>query len=458
MNFKLLIIDDEENMRHMLQALLSRSGYEVHVAKDGLEGLAAVQSDTFHFVLCDVRMPALSGMEFLERAEPYLADTTVIMMSAYGTVDLALEAMKKGAYDYISKPFKSDEVLLTLRKAEEREALRTENVRLKKELEYLKPEDGFGAMLGSSGEMVDLFNMARKIAAYTTTVLITGESGTGKELLARGIHLASPRKDKEFLAVNCGSIPEHLLESELFGYVKGAFTGADKDRRGIFVEADGGTLFLDEIGELLLNMQVKILRVLQEGEVKPIGANHPLKVDVRILAATSRDVAEAVRLGRFREDLLYRLNVLHLHIPPLRSRKNDIPHLCAHFIKKVNSKAGRKVDEISMPAMQILMHHAWPGNVRELENVIERAVILAESRSIMPADLPESVRQVHEAGEELEDSEESLSIKTATARIEARMIRRAMQKTAGNKSRAAELLEMSYPSLLAKIKKYGIGE
>ena len=319
MKKKLLVVDDEANMRHMLGAMLSRSGYAVDQAENGEAALKAVSEKQFDFILCDVRMPEMDGMEFLERATAYIGDTTVIMMSAYGTVDLALQAMKAGAYDYISKPFKSDEVLLTLKKAEEREALKTENIQLKTTLKKIQLGEGFEKMVGSSEIMTNLFNIAKKIASYDTTVLITGESGTGKELLAKGIHCTSPRQSQDFLAINCGSIPEHLIESELFGFVKGAFTGADKSKKGIFAEADKGTLFLDEIGELPLAMQVKLLRVLQENEIRPVGANRQEKIDARIIAATSRDLQQAVKDGDFREDLYYRLNVMHLHISLLHN-------------------------------------------------------------------------------------------------------------------------------------------
>lgn len=453
MKRKLLIIDDEANMRHMLEAMLSRSGYTIDGAENGEVALRIVSEQQFDFVLCDVRMPEMDGMEFLERAKPYLGETTVIMMSAYGTVDLALQAMKAGAYDYISKPFKSDEVLLTLKKAEEREALKTENVTLKNELKKIQLGEGFDKMVGASEVMTSLFDLAKKISDYDTTVLITGESGTGKELLAKGIHSSSPRHSMDFLAINCGSIPEHLIESELFGFAKGAFTGADKSRKGIFADADKGTLFLDEIGELPLSMQVKLLRVLQENEIRPVGTNRQVKIDVRIIAATSRDLKKAVRDGEFREDLFYRLNVMHLHIPPLRSRVSDIHLLCQHFIRKLNTKLQLNVEGISNEAMGMLLQYGWPGNVRELENVIERAMVMTGKHILTQDDLPEIVHPDTPEKQVIEDVLDSFSLKKAQSSVETVLIRKALEATAGNKSKAAELLELSYPSLLSKIKK-----
>jgi two-component system response regulator AtoC len=311
-------------------------------------------------------------------------------------------------------------------------------------------------MIGNSKVMQDLFQLADKVARHTTTVLITGESGTGKELVARGIHDKSPRAAKPFVAVNCGSVPENLLESEFFGYVKGAFTGADRNKKGLFEEAEGSTLFLDEIGELPLAMQVKLLRVLQEHEIRRIGAAKSMKIDVRIVAATAKDLAEEVDAGRFREDLYYRLNVIHVRIPPLRERAVDIPLLCDFFLEKFAVRMGTEhFKSISPAVMKLLMNHPWPGNVRELENVIERAIILADKNVILPENLPENIGgRKHDR--RLNDILGTLSIKEGRRILEHRLISRAMESTGGNKSRAAELLEISYPSLLSKIKEYGI--
>jgi len=451
----LLIIDDEENMRHMLRSLLEGHGYLVETARDGREALRCVEHRFFDFILCDIRMPEMDGMAFLEAAKPHIEHSTVIMMSAYGSVDTALEAIKAGAYDFISKPFKSDEVLLTLRKAEERETLRRENRLLREEIEAVRGESDFGAMVGRSAAMRELFQLARKVAPYNTTVLVTGESGTGKELVARGLHLHSPRKQMPFVAVNCGGVPENLLESEFFGHVKGAFTGADRSTAGLFAEADGGTLFLDEIGELPVELQVKLLRVLQEGEIRPVGATKGRSIDVRVIAATARDLAEEVSQGRFREDLFYRLNVLAIHIPPLRERPEDISVLATHLLKRINSKLHTSVTSISPPAMAMLLHYSWPGNVRELENIIERAVVMADKEAITIDNLPPNLAGRTE-NRRLMDFFGTLSLKDAGEIMEKNLIGRALDATAGNKSRASEILEISYPSLLSKIKKYNL--
>ncbi len=451
----LLIIDDEENMRHMLQTLLQDSGYRVDTVENGVEALQLVEQTSYDYILCDIRMPQMDGMGFLQAARQYLDQSTVIMMSAYGSVDTALDAIKAGAYDFISKPFKSDEVLLTLKKAEEREALRRENRMLREQIAAVHGEAEFGAMVGRSKSMRELFQLARKVSAYNTTVLVTGESGTGKELVARGLHTHSPRSTMPFVAVNCGGIPENLLESEFFGYVKGAFTGADKNKKGLFAEAEGGTLLLDEIGELPLALQVKLLRVLQEGEIRPVGSAHNQKIDVRIIAATARDLAREVSKGAFREDLYYRLNVLAVRIPPLRERTEDIPLLARCLLRRINSKLNTSVTDIAPPAMSLLIQHAWPGNVRELENTLERAMIMADRETVGPEDLPLNVRDQNDS-KDTAGPFHGYSLKEAAERMERQLISRALDATDGNKSRAMELLEISYPSLLSKIKKYGL--
>lgn len=454
-NKTLLIIDDEENMRHMLQSMVSRHGYLAETAVDGQDALLRIADKHFDFILCDIRMPLMDGIAFLQKAGAAIQTSTVIMMSAYGTIDMALEAMKAGAYDFISKPFKNDEVLLTLKKAEERESLRQENRLLKKQLQEIKADYAFANMVAGSKAMGSLFTLARKVAPYNTTVLIVGESGTGKELVARGIHASSLRKDQPFMAVNCGSIPENLLESELFGYVKGAFTGADKTRKGLLAEADQGTLFLDEIGELPLDMQVKLLRVLQEGEIKPIGSNKTEQIDIRILAATARNLDDEIRQGTFREDLFYRLNVLTINIPPLRERPEDLPLLCKYFIKKFNLSLGTEISAITSEAMAALLAHTWPGNVRELENVMQRGMVLTEDQTIGVDQLPPQLRQKipHEC---FDQNGTGLSLKKTQKLMEATIIARALHETKGNRLQASKLLELSYPSLLSKIKEYQI--
>ncbi len=447
-----LVIDDEENMRHMLAALLKAEGYTAETTSNGKAGLELLRGGKFDFVLCDIRMPEMDGLAFLKAAAEVRHSAVLIMMSAFGTVDTAIEAMKQGAYDFISKPFKTDEVVLVLKKAEERERLRRENILLKKRLAGLEQASGLGGMIGGSKAMQAVFQLAAKVAKHNTTVLITGESGTGKELVARGIHEKSSRAARPFLAVNCGGIPENLLESEFFGHVRGAFTGADRDRKGLFEEADGGTLFLDEIGELPLSMQVKLLRVLQEQEIRRVGATASRRVDARIIAATARNLADEVKAGRFREDLFYRLNVVNIHLPPLRERIADIPQLCENFIEKFALSMDRpEIEGIAPAALQRLLAHSWPGNVRELENVLERAMLLAEERLIQPDNLPEMLAG-HGQGHPLDMLLGISSIKKGRQLVEQWLISRAMEATGGNKSRAAELLEISYPSLLSKLK------
>ena len=452
---RLLVIDDEDNMRHMLSSMLMRLGYIVETAANGRLGLEALAKGGFDVVLCDIRMPEMDGMEFLRRVGGAGIEATVIMMSAFGTVETALQAMRQGAYDYISKPFKADEIELTLRKAEERERLKQDNQVLREKVAFLEGDFSFGRMVARSKAMQDIFTLATKVAPHPTTVLITGESGTGKELVAQGIHEHSGRVAGGFVAVNCGSLSEGLIESELFGYKKGAFTGAERDKPGLFVEAHRGTLFLDEIGELPLGLQVKLLRVLQEGEVLPVGSNVPRKIDVRVIAATARDLEQEVRLGLFRQDLFYRLNVVHIHLPPLRERTQDIALLSDYFLKRFVRRLDSPVTAIGPAAMTKLLQHAWPGNVRELENVIERAVVMADKKIILPENLPAEFG-VRATGRRIDDFFGGFSIKQAQKIMETALIGRALQATGGNKSKAAELLEISYPSLLTKIKEYSI--
>lgn len=451
----LLIIDDEKNMRHMLSAMLSKSGYRIDTAADGAEGLRKIGEKAYDYILCDIKMPKTDGMQFLRKAGERIGSATVIMMSAFGTIDTALEAMKLGAYDFISKPFKTDEVYLALKKAEERENLRRENLLLKEKIQKISGEVRFGNMIGNSRPMQDVFNIGLKAAQYNTTVLIIGESGTGKELVARGIHFEGPRAEKTLVPVNCGGIPETLLESELFGYVKGAFTGADRNKKGLFQEANGGTIFLDEIGELPLALQVKLLRVLQESEVRPVGGSRAESVDVRVIAATARDLAEEVKAGRFREDLFYRLNVLQINLPPLRERPEDIPFLCQHFLKRFKEQLGKEIQGISPGAMALLVEHKWPGNVRELENTIERALVLADKRILLPENLPTEMG-VKRGSSRMDDFFEGFSLKKAQKIMEKRLITRALESTGGNRTQASKLLEISHPSLLTKMKAYNI--
>jgi len=452
---QLLIIDDEENMCDMLSRILKRAGYRVDTALDGRSGLAMIARKNYDFVLCDLKMPHMDGMAFLKAAREKLAATTVIMMSAYGTIDTAVTALKEGAYDYISKPFKIDEVVLTLKKAEERENLKRENRSLKARIRNIEGDFCFGRMVAKSRAMREVFKLAEKVSKYGTTVLITGESGTGKELVARGIHSDGSRAKGAFVPVNCGGIPETLLESEFFGHTKGAFTNALRDKPGLFEEAHGGTLFLDEIGELPLSLQVKLLRVLQESEVRPIGGSQTRKVDVRVVAATSKDLEEEVRRGNFREDLFFRINVLSIQLPPLRERLEDIPLLCRHFIARYKEKLNKDIQGIAPAAVSMLMKYPWPWNVRELENVIERAVVLAEKKVVLPENLPSELG-AKAGNRRMDDIFGGFSLKAARRMMEERLIRRALEATGGNRTRAARLLEISHPSLLQKIKLYAI--
>ncbi len=451
---RILVVDDEENIRLVLRTLLRKNGYEVETAEDGEQAIAQLDRFDPDVVLTDVRMPKVGGLDLLGTLQAKGHRATVIVMSAYGSVDLALEAMKAGAYDYIQKPFKQDEMLLVLKKAEERESLRRENRKLRAQVES---EHTFQSILAKSAPMKEVFRTIAKVADFKTTVLVNGESGVGKELVARAIHDRSPRKHKPFVAINCGAIPENLLESELFGHKKGAFTDASSDRRGLFEEASGGTLFLDEIGELPLLLQVKLLRVLQEETIRRLGDSKDIKVDVRVIAATHRDLAADAKAGRFREDLFYRIHVLSLPIPPLRDRREDIPVLVDHFLARNNERLGTKLRGLSSEAQRLLLEYGWPGNVRELENTIERAMVLAEGDCIELHDLPERLRQALDPVQ-VQLASGELSIKKTVAAVEQILIRRALVKTKGNRTRAAELLEISHRALLYKLKDYFIDD
>ena len=449
---QILIIDDEDNLRHMLSAMLSRQGYQVDSAENGAEGLQRLRERVYDFILCDIRMPGMDGKEFLAHALEEQVPSPVIMMSAYGSVDTAVECMKMGAYDFISKPFKKDEIVMVLKKAEERERLKSENSRLRT---VVSDREGFCGIISRNAAMLEIFAQIRKVADHKTTVLILGESGTGKELVARAIHSSGIRAKKPFVAVNCGAIPENLLESELFGHVRGAFTDASSDKSGLFEQADGGTLFLDEIGEMPLALQVKLLRVLQEEEIRKVGAAVSRKVDVRVLSATSRDLEDDLKQGKFREDLFFRLNVFSITLPPLRERVEDIPQLAACFTKKYTSGVDAPTVRIAPDAMRLLLGYGWPGNIRELENVIERGIILCDGLTINAECLPLALRSsvTTLAGGE---ATENLSIKKAEDVIERELIRKALIKTGGNRTQAARILEISHRSLLYKLKEFGI--
>jgi len=449
----LLVVDDEENLRHMLQVLLSRHGYQVDLASNGEEALQMALKTGYAFILSDIKMPVMEGAEFLAKAFAAGIQSTVIMMSAYGTIDTAIECMKQGAYDYISKPFKNDEILLVLKKAAERERLKEENRVLKKEL---KREFSFADIISRNARMLEIFALLQKVCDYKTTVLILGESGTGKELIARALHYQSKRKREPFVAVNCGAIPHTLLESELFGHIRGAFTDATADKAGLFEQADGGTLFLDEIGEMPLPLQVKLLRVLQDEEIRPVGSSTVKKVNVRVISATSKELEQEIAAGRFREDLYFRLNVLVMKLPPLRERSEDIPLLVDHFLAKHGEMFGKGGVRLSDDALRTLVGYPWPGNVRELENCIERGLLLCEGELLDVASLPENLRGKSAGSANFGIPPDSLSIKKAEEMIERDLIRRALEQTGGNRTHAARLLEISHRSLLYKLKEYAM--
>jgi len=481
----ILVVDDEQGVRETLGVTLRRNGYLVSTAATAEEALEALRapgtpgtSGTLRrpgtrpvgVVISDVRMPGMGGEALLDRIITSHPEVTVIIMSAFGSQDEAIELIKKGAYDYISKPILHlNEVVFTLRKAEERERLKAENRQLRRELGTVKM--GFAGFIGRSRPMLQLFETIRKIAEYKTTVLITGESGTGKELVARALHQESRRNLAAFIPVNCGAIPGELLESELFGHKRGAFTDASRDKRGLFEEADKGTLFLDEIGELPVGLQVKLLRALQEETIRRVGENRDRKLDVRVVAATVRNLAADVETGAFREDLYYRLNVFNIHLPPLRERLEDVPELANHFLGRVNKRLGRSIERIHPDVLKRLMAAAWPGNVRELENCIEHAAVLCDGNEITLEDLPEAFSAA--AGQHplalavpfasalspafapaVADGD--LSIKRASRRMEKELIRRALIKTGGNRTNSAKLLEISHRALLYKMKEYGL--
>lgn len=450
---KILIVDDDPGIREVLTAIFEGHQYEVERAENGRDALQKVRKSFFDHIVTDLSMPLMGGLEFLENLQKLGVESIITVISAHAELSNVSKAFKLGACDFIAKPFGSDEeILLTIRQAEEKKRLQKDNIRLQQEVEdkYI-----FSNIVARSKVMSATFSTIMKIADYKTTVLITGESGTGKELIARAIHYNGIRKKAPLIDVNCGGIPENLLESELFGYVKGAFTDATRTKKGLFEEADGGTLFLDEIGDMPLPLQVKILRVLQEEEIRPLGQGQSTKVDVRIIAATAKDLRKEVGAGRFREDLFYRINVLALEIPPLRRRKEDIPLLVDFFIKKYNERLGLEIKGVDGPCLKKLMDYRWPGNVRELENVIERSMALTDNEILTVSDLSDDIRKLPAIAAD-DAVEEGLSIKKNRIIMEKRLITRALAEAEGNRTKAAAMLEMSIPALLYKIKEYQV--
>jgi DNA-binding NtrC family response regulator len=449
---RILIVDDEEANREFLQELLRHEGYEVETAGDGATGLALLEQIPFHVMLSDLIMPQMSGVELLRQMKERSPFTIGIIFTGYATIETAVEAMKAGAYDYITKPFRVEEILVVLQRALEFQRLNHENVNLRRQL---KAKYKFENIVSDHDKMQAVFEIIEKVSDSDSTVLVYGESGTGKELIARAIHYNSYRQDKPLIPINCGAIPEELLESELFGYEKGAFTGAVSSRIGRFELANGGTIFLDEIGEMSPGLQVKLLRVLQEREFERVGGTRTIKIDVRIIAATNRDLEVMVANQRFREDLFYRLNVIPIYVPPLRERQSDIALLVPHFISRFNTEKKRQIEGIMPDALQLLTNYSWPGNVRELENMIERIVILKGSGMITRSDLPEKFTRSFANGKvpSVDVPDEGLDFDAVVQTFEKQLLTKALEKTQGVKSRAAELLHMNRTTLVEKVKK-----
>ncbi|MEE9252249.1 MAG: sigma-54 dependent transcriptional regulator [Thermodesulfobacteriota bacterium] len=449
---EILVVDDEPGLRDFLEIMLNKQGYGVETAVDGVDAIEKVQNSNFDLVVTDMQMPRMNGIEFLREIKQREPDLTVIIITAYASHQSAIEAMKLGAYDYITKPFKIDEIKLVIQKALDKKLLEYENQRLKKELES---KYGFGNMIGRSPVIEHVFELIKRVSELNVNVLITGESGTGKELVARAIHYSGNRSEEPFVPINCGAIPENLMESELFGYKKGAFTGASKDKRGLFEEGDGGSIFLDEIGELPIHMQVKLLRVIEDKTIRPLGGTEPVSIDVRIISATNKKLEDQVADNKFREDLFYRLNVIVMDIPPLRERREDIPPLAIHFIEKCSKEMDKDIEGISPQAMEILENYNFPGNVRELENIIARCVALEGSNVIRRESLPQNL-----VGGEVIGFEPPLltgiDLDNVIGNVERRMIEKALKETEGNKTEAAKLLGITMRSLRYRLTKHGI--
>ncbi|MCC6501766.1 MAG: sigma-54-dependent Fis family transcriptional regulator [Deltaproteobacteria bacterium] len=459
---RILIVDDERDMRELLEIMLRKEGYEPIGLPSASVALERMKEEEFDLVISDVRMPVMGGLDFLKAIREINPEALVIMITAYASVETAIEAMKAGAHDYFIKPFNIDEVKLTIRKALDLKRLQRENRLLKKEL---KTRFGFSNLVGAGPRMAEIYSLIMSIAKTKTNVFITGESGTGKELVARAIHTESDRKDKPFVAVNCGAIPENLLESELFGHMKGAFTGAVVTKEGLAEQADGGTLFLDEITELPLHLQVKLLRFIQERSFRRVGGTSDISVDIRLVAASNREVEAEVKAGRFREDLFYRLNVIRINTPALRDRKEDIPLLARHFLNKYNLSLGKEIKGFSEEAMRLIIDHDYSGNVRELENVVERAVTLCNGLEAGTECLPEHLLSSETTGGRAQAAggtaasgvpDGGMDLEKTIEDMERVIIMDALKKSGGVKKKAAELLGLSFRSMRYKLSKYGI--
>ncbi len=448
---RILVVDDEESMGKFMQIMLQKEGYEVTPALSGSEALKHLKQQEYDLVIADLMMPEMNGLKLLSEVKQYDSEIDFIVMTAFASVDTAIEAMKKGALDYVTKPFKVDEIKLAISRSFERKELKAENLELKRRV---KQEFSLDSFVGNSSEIVKIKQTVEKIALTDSTVLLLGESGTGKELIARAIHSHSNRAGHLFVSINCAALPENLLESELFGHAKGSFTGAVKDKEGLFKVADGGTFFLDEIGETSQAIQVKLLRVLEQKEITPVGETKPVNVDVRLVAATNQDLEQRVKTGQFRPDLFYRLYVLPVSIPPLRQRKEDIPLLCRHFLHKHCQRLETKDKTLSPEALQFLVSYSWPGNVRELENILERAIILSSGSKITPQDLPPQVLQA--------EAPSLVQAETHThptlEELEKAYIFWVLNQNQWNKSRAAQVLGIDISTLYRKIEKYGLKE
>lgn len=445
--YSILIVDDDVQMTVMLKKILEKEGYDVEIALNGQDALAKSAVGDLDLIISDIRMPGMDGLEFLERIKGNHQDVPVVLMTAFGSIEAAVESMKKGAYHYIAKPFKTEQLLSVVEAALRERKLQLEVAGLRREI---TKEFSFSNIIGKSPVMQELFSLIRRVARTKSTVIIYGKSGTGKELVAKALHYNSPRADKTFVAFNCAAIPETLLETELFGHAKGAFTDARYAKKGLFVEADGGTLFLDEIGDMPVSIQGKLLRAIQEREIRPVGATQEIKIDVRLVAATHHDLQQLLKEGKIREDLYFRLNVVPINLPELKDRKEDIPPLVRHFIKKYAVENNQKPLNVSRETMRILMEYSWPGNVRELENVLERAAILTEGPMIQPENLPEGLRSAPYA------SDEEIPISFSLENLEKKHIQDILNLTRGNQSEAAKILGIDRRTLYRKIKAYNL--
>jgi len=450
---RILVVDDERSMREFLEIFFRREGFEVVTASGAPSALLCLENDDIDVVITDMQMPEGSGLDVLHGARQLAPEAIVVVITAFATTDSAIEAMKEGAYDYITKPFKVDELRLVVEKALEKKDLFRENQRLKSEL---RSQARCRSIIGSSAAMQPVFDLITQVAGTKTNVLVSGESGTGKELVARAIHDQSSRSERPFVAINCGAIPENLLESELFGHIKGAFTGAVQNKEGLFEAAEGGTLFLDEVGELPLALQVKLLRVLQEKTIRRVGGTQDQRVDVRLLSATNRRLEEEVEAGRFREDLYYRLNVIQVDLPPLRERIDDLPLLIQHFVEKFSTELEKPIEGVSEEAMNELLRYGFPGNVRELENIVERAVALTRCETIDVAVLPPTVTSTRASDDQLRIPPEGVKLESLVEDYERRLLDEALREARGVKKKAAHLLGISFRSFRYRLEKLGL--